>query len=209
MSRPRTHRTREREQNNAGRQQWVTSLSSITALTFSFLALALGAYQARLMNAQTQLMQSQSRASVWPYLSIGYSINDQGEKQGYTWEISNDGVGPARIQSVVMSVDDNPAHSWKDVFRAIFGNVPVDATYSQIFGRVVAPNTNRDTTIEALHLTNLAQAKVFYAQQNRLKMEICYCSVYDECWVARQQDPEVRSIDHCSSQDALQFERRM
>src|SRR4051794_12697015 len=78
----------------------IAEFNSIFALLVSVLALTLGVYQARLMNEQTRLMQGQARASVWPYISIGYSISDSGEKLGYTWEISNDGVGPARIQSV-------------------------------------------------------------------------------------------------------------
>ena len=209
MSEPGIVQQRNTTGNKTSKRERITELSSVTALAFSFLALTVGAYQARLMNAQTQLMQSQSRASVWPYLSIGYSINDQGEKRGYTWEISNDGVGPARIQSVVMSVDNKSARNWGDVFHALFGNDPVDATYSQIFGRVLAPNTNRDTTIEAVHLTNLAQAKIFYAEQNRLQMEICYCSVYNECWVARRQDPQVEPVDHCTTLDKVQFEQHM
>jgi hypothetical protein len=139
----------------------VTKFSSVLALGASFLALSIGAYQARIMNVQTQLMQKQARAAVWPYISIGYSISDQGEKLGYTWQIDNDGVGPARIESVTMSLDGKPMHSWDEVFRAIFGNAAVPATYTQFDGKVIAPNTNRETTIDAMRILTLEQAKVF------------------------------------------------
>jgi hypothetical protein len=187
----------------------MTQFSSVLALGASFLALSIGAYQARIMNVQTQLMQKQARAAVWPYISIGYSISDQGEKLGYTWEIDNDGVGPARIQSVTMSLDGKPMHSWDEVFKAIFGNAAVPATYTQFDGKVIAPNTNRETTIDAMRILTLEQAKVFYKAQDRFKMAICYCSVYDECWIANRQESQVLPVDRCDTTGTVQFEEKM
>jgi hypothetical protein len=187
----------------------MTQFSSVLALGASFLALSIGAYQARIMNVQTQLMQKQARAAVWPYISIGYSISDQGEKLGYTWQIDNDGVGPARIESVTMSLDGKPMHSWDEVFRAIFGNAAVPATYTQFDGKVIAPNTNRETTIDAMRILTLEQAKVFYKAQDRFKMAICYCSVYDECWIANRQESQVQPVDRCDTAGTVQFEEKM
>ncbi|HVT31403.1 MAG TPA: hypothetical protein VHE32_02065 [Rhodanobacteraceae bacterium] len=181
---------------------------SLSALAVSFFALALSAYQAREMSAQTRLMQSQARAGVWPYLSIGYSLHDTGEKRGYAFEIDNDGVGPARIESVTMTLDGKPVGTWREIFHAFFGDVPVPATYSKIYGKVLPPNTNRETTIEALRLSDIEQARAFYAAQDRLGMTICYCSVYDDCWIARRSDPEVRRVDRCDA-SGVQFEEKM
>ena len=183
-------------------------LGSVVALATSFFALSLSAYQARLMNEQTRLMQSQSRASVWPYVAIGYRINDEGESRGYTWQISNDGVGPARIESVTMTLDGKPVRHWRELFHALFGDAGVPATYSQVYGRVLPPSTNRETTIDALHLLDMAQAKAFFAAQDRIDMTICYCSVYDDCWIARKQDPNVQPTARCERSGA-QFEEKL
>ena len=196
---------RERSESRRAR---ITELGSIVALATSFLALSLSAYQARLMNEQTRLMQSQSRASVWPYVSIGYAIDDAGESRGYTWQIGNDGVGPARIESVEVTLDGKPVHHWRELFRALLGDVAVPATYSQIYGRVLPPSTNRETTIDALHLTDMAQARAFFAAQDRIDMTICYCSVYDDCWLARRSDPDVQRVDRCDA-SGVQFEEKM
>jgi len=195
--------------NSDRKRSLIAETSSVFALVVSVLALTLGAYQARLMNEQTRLMQGQARASVWPYISIGYSISDSGEKLGYTWEISNDGVGPARIQSVTLTLDGKPLHNWQEVFRAVLGNASVPATYSQIYGKVLAPGTNRETTIEAVHIQDLEQAKTFFRAQDRLDMTICYCSVYDDCWVAHRQQPEVQPIARCETKGTVQFEQRL
>jgi len=193
----------------ARKRSWIAELNSSIALLISLVALSLGAYQARLMNEQTRLMQSQSRASVWPYLSIGYSINDIGEKRGCTWEIDNDGVGPARIESVTLSLDGKVLRDWQEVFHALFGDAQVPATYSQIYGKVLPPNTNRQTTIEALHLTDMEQAKAFFRAQDRFDMTICYCSVYDDCWIARRQQAEVQTVATCDAATTVQFEKQL
>jgi hypothetical protein len=193
---------------HAGKRARVAEWGSFSALAVSFLALALSAYQAREMSAQTRLMQSQARAGVWPYLSIGYSIDDAGENPGYAFEIDNDGVGPARIESVTMTLDGKPVGTWREIFHAFFGDAPVSATYSKIYGKVLPPNTNRETTIEALHLSDIGQARAFYAAQDRLEMTICYCSVYDDCWLARRSDPDVERVDRCDA-SGVQFEEKM
>ena len=187
----------------------IAELSSLFAVAVSLLALALGAYQARLMNLQTGLMQTQARASVWPYLSIGYSLSDEGEKRGYTWEINNDGVGPARIESVTLSLDGKPLHTWNEVFHVLFGDAKVFASYNKIYGKVLPPNTNRETTIEALRIEDIEQAKILYKAQSRFDMTICYCSVYDECWIARRDTPDVQSVERCDTAGTVQFEENM
>jgi hypothetical protein len=199
---------RERAEASARSRARFAEWGSFSALAVSFLALALSAYQAREMSAQTRLMQSQARAGVWPYLSIGYSIDDVGEKPGYAFEIDNDGVGPARIESVRMTLDGKPVGTWREIFHAFFGDAPVAATYSKIYGKVLPPNTNRETTIEALRLSDIVQAKAFYAAQDRLEMTICYCSVYDDCWIARRSDPDVERVDRCDT-SGVQFEEKM
>jgi hypothetical protein len=188
------------------RRALVAEISSLFALAVSFLALGLGIWQARLMSEQTRLMQQQARAGVWPYLSIGYALVADGDKRGYTWRIDNDGVGPARIESVTLTLDGKPLEHWKDVFRALYGDAPVQATYSQIYGKVLPPSTNRETTIEAVHLSDPAQAKTFFDAQSRIEMSICYCSVYDDCWIARRQSPVQEPVARCDATGTKQFE---
>jgi len=193
---------------DARRRTRTAELGSFFAVAVSFLALALSAYQAHQMSEQTRLMQSQARAGIWPYLAIGYSLSVEGEKQGYIWQIDNDGVGPARIESVTMTLDGKPVRSWREIFRAFYGEAAVAATYSKVYGKVLPPNTNRETTIEAVHITDPEQARAFYAAQDRLDMTICYCSVYDDCWIAHRQNPNVHAVASCD-RSGVQFEENM
>jgi hypothetical protein len=40
-------------------------------------------------------------------------------------------------------------------------------------------------------------------------MTICYCSVYDDCWIAHREDPVVQPVPRCDTRGTLQFEPRM
>jgi hypothetical protein len=70
---------------------------------------------------------------------------------------------------------------------------------------VLPPNINRETTVQAIHLPTLSDAKAFSHERARITMNICYCSVYDECWIARVNDSHVERVSHCEPAGALEF----
>jgi hypothetical protein len=177
----------------------VTQFGSVMAVTISLLALAVGAYQ-------TRLMQAQARASVWPWLSIGYSVSDAGEKAGFMWQIENNGVGPARVESVTLSFDGKPLRRWAEALGQLYPEGIKGHDTAEINGTVLPPNSNRDTTIEALKILDAAQVKTFLAARDRFKMEICYCSVYDDCWKARWLVHKVQTVEKCETDGTIQFE---
>jgi len=37
-------------------------------------------------------------------------------------------------------------------------------------------------------------------------MEICYCSVYDDCWIAHWQTPKVEAVSACPADEATDFD---
>lgn len=66
--------------------EWVVSFFSLFISVSSFVFIAI----------QTNIMQSQQKASVWAYLEIHRSISSE----GFSLEIQNKGVGPAIIKKV-------------------------------------------------------------------------------------------------------------
>jgi hypothetical protein len=178
-----------------GTKRAFSSFSGNIALAISAFALALGAYQ-------TRLMQSQARAGVWPYLSIGYSYTSNVDKDAFVWTVNNNGVGPARVESVTLKLDDKPMKRWDDVL-AVFGvtNSP-SMGFSSINGEVIPPNTNRETTVQPIRVNVRDVATLFKAAEHRFQMDICYCSVYDECWIAHWQRSKVDPVARCEATDA-------
>jgi hypothetical protein len=173
-------------------------IGSAVAVVVSSFALFVSFYQAR-------IAERQAHASVWPYLSIDYDINDQGQRIGFIWTVENNGLGPALIQSVIVSVDDKPQRNWDEVSKALGITKSFSSTMSEVSGRVLPPDTNRETTIDAIHVISAPEAKLFYEGRKRLAMEICYCSVYEECWAAHFGKQKVDKVERCDTTGTLQF----
>src|ERR1700679_3630097 len=93
----------------------IGDIAGFVAVALSMLALATSAYQSMLMRDQTQLMQVQSRASVWPSVSICENDTHTPTEDMFAWRVDNNGVGPAKIESVEVSLDDKPYRDWKTV----------------------------------------------------------------------------------------------
>lgn len=185
----------------------LAEVGSFAALALSVLALVTSAYQARLMQAQTELMQTQSRASVWPYVTIGKNEDAIAGRESFTWRVDNNGVGPAKIESVEVRLDGKAYRNWNDIFATLAPEQAFHAQTSSLNGIVLPPSLNRETTIEMVKPDSPERAKVFIAAQQRMAIEVCYCSVYDECWIARALKPSNEAVPRCETAGKVQFEQ--
>jgi len=181
-----------------GRRSW-SNLSSTVALAVSVFALALGAWQ-------TRLMQGQARASVWPFLTLGYSYSNDTDTDGFVWRVDNNGVGPARIETISVTLDGKPMKTWREVLKALGVTKPTKASTSSLHGEVIPPSLNRETTITAIRVNEREAAEMFKGAVDRFRMDICYCSVYDDCWTAHWQVSKVDAVERCEANGAVQFE---
>ena len=177
----------------------VSNLTSALALTVSIFALAIGAWQ-------TRLMQSQARASVWPHLEVGYTYNSNVDENGFIWRIDNNGVGPARVESVTMTLDGKPMKHWNDVMHALAFDGTLHIATTSLAGEVIPPSLNRETAIEAIRINQRDIATVFKTGSARFTMDVCYCSVYDDCWVAHWQKTKSEPVDRCDENKPDAFE---
>jgi hypothetical protein len=154
-----------RKADTAQRRGSLSNLTSGLALSVSIFALAIGAWQ-------TRLMQGQARASVWPFVAIGYTYNSNTDANGFVWHVDNNGVGPAKVQTVTLSVDGKPMKHWTDVLEALGANAKIAMSTTSLNGDVIPPNLNRETTIEALRINDREVAGRFKGAIERFQMEI-------------------------------------
>lgn len=144
---------------------------------------------------QATLARAQARTAAWPYLGQGNSL--AGYKSPYTRTVANQGVGPARVRHVRVEVDGRPVPTWDAAVLALTGSAPKGYEYSEIgVGSVLSPGVV-DTL---LTLPSGPQAIAFWrAAPARLTVAICYCSVYDECWVAEDRRADPRPVHGCAA----------
>jgi len=202
------------EENSIGTQLRQTTarvrfseIGSFSALAFSLLALVTSVYQTRLMQSQTELMQTQARASVWPYVTIGKNEDTTPGREAFFWRVDNNGVGPAKIESVRVLVDGRPYRNWKDVFAKIAPDQEFHGQTSSLNGIVLPPSTNRETVVEIVKPNTPERAKAFQTAVPRTTIEVCYCSVYDDCWLVHSLQTENKPVPRCETKDSVQFEQ--
>jgi len=156
----------------------------------------------RMADANTRLVEANS----WPFL--GYGTGNAGSPGGTAVEmrISNDGVGPAKIEAADLKWDGVPMHNAIEFLHTCCGYREDRANglwIDLIAGRVLRagetitfitlPRTGND--LEAWKRLNTARLSP------RLAVDVCYCSVFDECWIedVLRMSLTPRRVDRCTA----------
>ena len=139
-----------------------------------------------------------ARASVWPRLEIHRSYNDEVKDTYFLYAVTNKGTGPAVIKYARLTSNEQPIVKWADYLTLRTGRV-VPHTQSHLGSLVLTAGEK----LTPLHVRDEQAAKLLVENDN-LQIELCYCSIYDECWlVDRYNDP--KPIDQCSIDDSQRF----
>jgi len=141
---------------------------------------------------QTALARKQLRASAWPYLAQSNSFT---LGSPYTRTVSNEGVGPARVRGFRVIIDGRPVSTWDDAVKTLTGSGEPGLVYSS-FGRGVVLPPGASRTLLTLPPGPRAE-RFWLAAQTRMHTVTCYCSVYDECWIADSRKDEPRAVSAC------------
>jgi hypothetical protein len=159
----------------------------IIALCATFVSIAtLGVYiyQARVMIRQAEIMQSQQHVSVWPYLeTITTTMISSDKPDEAFYEIENKGIGPAIVKHVAIKVDDVVMKDNNELFETMIGKTDtLSISTTAVKNRVIAPGEK----IRAFHVIGDDLVKRFAISFQKKKFEyiICYCSVYNDCWIS-------------------------
>jgi hypothetical protein len=169
------------------RSRWSSELIvAVLAVVIGVCTMFVYIYQARIMSKQTH-------AASWPYLEIIFS-NTPAQ---FVIRVKNKGAGPAIVKKAVVRLDqvmypDNQKNIDSVAFL-LTGSRTLLSGYTNVNSRVISPEEEidfievNDSTSVSLFLQSL--------RKHEVKLEICYCSVFDECWKA--VDGKVEPCDDC------------
>lgn len=132
---------------------------------------------------ESQAVRQQTAASVWPYVQMMTHDTDDGETAHFSLIFENVGVGPARMQSVQLTLDGEALVNWDEATAHLLespAQVGVDFGRSSISRRVIAPGesivafqtSDRRIALRMQEAVSGGQAGLLY----------CYCSIFDDCW---------------------------
>lgn len=168
-------------------------ITALMAVLIGACALAVSLYTAYLQNAQV-------RAQTWPFIQLWQSNVDR------SFSISNRGVGPARIADVKLRIDGIEVSGFDQAIKKLQAKPePVSSLQSYFARRVLTPN--EDVTM--IQFETDENFNIFMKNRDRIRFEICYCSVLNECYLlnenAKTEQEYITSTPRCPSGKPGQF----
>lgn len=153
----------------------------------SVCALIVSITQTRVMIRQSEMMDTQARASLRPILAfdrLRAFDPDNRQLTDYRLFISNNGLGPAYIDAATIRYRDAPLTSWEDLMdrAGVADSLPRHLTTGNIGNTVVKAGQ----TINFLDMSsNLPLARALQPALDELQLTIRYSSVYGDRYEGR------------------------
>lgn len=193
--------------------RWVDLLLTFSAICMSAVSLFLARDNSQAME---RLVQANSR----PFIQLGSgNATDDGEAGTLAFSARNAGTGPAQLYSFEFLVDDRPVpmRGWliQNVASACCGEewaetaaqndvlaaVGPDLT-SPVARTFLAPGDEATALRWARTQSNQSLWNAFdrARQEGRITMRACYCSLFDECWIAETNAFPPQPVGSCEDE---------
>ncbi len=135
---------------------------------------------------ESEAVRRQTAASVWPYVQLAVDDYSTQEASEFALSVSNVGVGPAHVRGMRVSIGGQARATWRDVLQSVGRR---DVAFSQAFvtNRVLSPSESvRIFGVEDPEAVRALQAAVADPES---AIEFCYCSIFEQCWIADSRTP--------------------
>jgi hypothetical protein len=188
----------------------------LAALFISFMSIAIAWHHGRVMQELVHQNERLVEANSLPYLEISTSnVAADGRTPELRLTVQNEGVGPARVADVVMTVNGKPVPDFNTLVDNCceHGAVQGAARGSKQFRRIrngdVILSTLRDRMIRPGESVDAFQWPITPANQqvidllqqdfasNLVNTSICYCSVFNDCWTRTDDDRRPVAVAQC------------
>lgn len=153
---------------------------------------------------ESDAVRKQQQASVWPSLEFEVSFRTVPGSEQLDIHLQNSGIGPAKIESIELFLDETRLENWAQLI-ATFTSIEAPLfSYNSVSRRVLRP----DDQYSLLSVTaeELGSETVIALQQaakdDRIAGEICYCSVFKDCWVLEAGSRDPSEIAQCPQSQA-------
>ncbi|WP_297736439.1 hypothetical protein [uncultured Maricaulis sp.] len=155
---------------------------------------------------QGRVMRAQQHGAVVPVLQIDGFIQSTPEFRNLGLRIVNNGVGPAMIRSVSLYRDGEAV----DGFQALTDLMPdgYDRSWSSVNGRALAPGGEVEPGVFTWPHGAMSAAELgtLLGEWQVWSVEVCYCSVFDRCWISSSENQMREAVPACPTATLDPFE---
>jgi hypothetical protein len=169
---------------------WLDKLLPLSAILISIVSIGIAFHHGQVMQALVQQNERLVQANSLPFVQLAHSTAADDGTLRPSMLAMNSGVGPAHVRSVSIAVDGRPVQDLKSLLEACCGGSgDVRMASSTLLHRMLQAG-------ETIHYafamgedakTPVANAFIKAAVSGRIVTTVCYCSVFEECWVTASQ----------------------
>ena len=182
--------------------RWIDISVAACALTVSvtslFVAIRHGRSMDRMAEANARLVQANS----WPLLQRYQSdLGAQGARV-YSLDVVNNGVGPAKVESVEVFWKGRPVRNPRELLelcclkgKAVDDKPPFET--SGLMGSVLRAGEVRPIVQFAEDPQHEQLTDGLHISLRDITWNTCYCSVFDECWLGDLQTLHPPTVQQC------------
>ena len=173
---------------------WLDMLLGVSAVAISFISLFLAIANGRAMERLVE-------ANSWPSVQTTFSTRNVDGTPHVHLDIANKGVGPARIETLEVSY--NGAHMQGP--RAML-NAMLNRTTTPPHPRMQTSGVVNTVLAAKEQLTFIDFKPEEFSSEDyaaisggveKLEFLVCYCSVFDECWMADTSKRRPSKVREC------------
>ena len=166
---------------------------------------------------ESDAVRKQQQAAVWPHMQVDLTNITTNDTTGITIGVSNRGIGPARVRAANVLLDGEQITSWQELFLALQpdasgffprndsrvgytvlvpgGSVEVVKVSTEFFDLYDIASLEGISTSEETAELVLSLREAF--REDRVEMQLCYCSVFDDCWLVSSANRDPQLVDTC------------
>jgi hypothetical protein len=151
---------------------------------------------------QSQIMDRQLAASVWPHLQYGTSNQSDDGKQVVSLDVENAGVGPALVHSMSLHYRGRALHNARELVDAcckdlVESGVKPSWSTSTLHDWVLTPSRQKSFFVLTSAQTNAPYWQRLNVERENIQVSICYCSVLGQCWLLDSRSTDQQAVAAC------------
>ena len=188
--------------------RWVDLSVAACALLVSLCSLGIAIHHGHTMEKLVQ-------ANSLPFLQF---VNSNGEPREngaiapvLSYQVRNAGAGPARVEWFKRYLDEQPIDDWQPILAMGARELQqesADAAKAIVIGTTttsdVAPYFMKGgDSLTAVRWARTEQNGALWDRvdkirnKERVRLEACYCSIFDECWIADSKTFRPKPVERC------------
>jgi hypothetical protein len=168
--------------------RWLDIVLGLSAMFVSVVSLVVAVEHGRTMERMADANTRMVDANSWPFVEFdSHNVDEQG-KADVRLVLTNDGIGPARIETFELWWNGKPMSSAEELIRSCCAVELKEAkTVTMSFG-IAAPRILRAGEHEDFFAILSGPGDTEFlskldAERLKITTRVCYCSVFDQCWV--------------------------